>query len=88
MVDKKRNTWSAKIKRTFTSPFPVAKNRTGKCIDCGECCKLPNVCAFLRFKSEGKSYCSIRGIRPLNCRRYPRKESEFVTKDTCGFRFE
>lgn len=87
MVDKKRNTWSAKIKRTFTSVLPVAKNRTGKCIDCGECCKLPNLCPFLKFKSNGKSYCSIYPIRPLNCRKYPRTESEHITKDTCGFKF-
>ena len=87
MVDKKRNTWSAKIKRTFTSVLPVAKNRTGKCIDCGECCKLPNLCPFLKFKSNGKSYCSIYPIRPLNCRKYPRTESEHITIDTCGFKF-
>ncbi len=87
MVDKRRNTWSAKIKRTFTSVLPVAKNRTGKCINCGECCKLPNVCPFLKFKSNSKSRCSIYSIRPLSCRKYPRTESELITKDTCGFKF-
>ena len=42
MVDKKRNTWGAKVMRTFTSVLPVAKNRIGSCSDCGVCCKLPN----------------------------------------------
>ena len=37
---------------------------------------------------DGQSYCSIYLIRPLNCRKYPRTESECVTEDTCGFRFE
>jgi len=87
MVDEERNTWSAKIKRTFISVLPVAKNRLGKCIDCGGCCKLPNACYFLKFKSDDKSYCSIHSIRPLNCRKYPRTEYESVTKDTCGFKF-
>ena len=87
MINKKRNTWSAKIIRTFTSILPVVKNRTGKCIDCGACCKLPEVCSFLKFKSNGKSYCSIHPIRPLNCRKYRRTESEHITQDTCGFKF-
>jgi len=86
MVDKERNTWLAKIKRTFTSVLPVSKNRIGRCISCGECCKLPNVCFFLRYKSD-KAYCAIYPFRPLNCRKYPRVKSEHITKDTCGFRF-
>lgn len=89
MADKKRNTWFAKIKRTFTSVvLPVAKNRTGKCINCAACCKLPTVCPFLKFKSDGKSYCSVYLVRPMNCRKYPRTKSEWLTKDTCGFKFE
>ncbi len=88
MVDKTRNTWGAKLKRTATCVLPVAKNRKGKCINCGACCKLPNVCPFLKFKPNGESYCSIHPFRPLNCRIYPRTEEEQITKDTCGFRFE
>ncbi len=88
MVDKKRNTWRAKLKRTLTCMLPVSKNRTGNCIDCGECCKLPNRCHFLKYNKKGKSYCSIHPIRPLNCRKYPRTEKEHITKDTCGFRFK
>lgn len=87
MVEKKRNIWFVKIKRIFTSILPVAKNRVGKCIDCGACCQLPNVCPFLKFKSNGKSYCSVYPIRPLSCRKYPRTEFEHVTQDTCGFKF-
>jgi len=88
MVDIKRNTWLARIKRTFTSVLPVSKKRKGKCINCGACCKLPNVCPFLKYKPNGKAYCSIYIIRPLNCRKYPRAESEFITAETCGYRFE
>jgi len=88
MVDKKRNTWFAKINRTFSSILPSAKNRKGECVDCGACCKLPNVCPFLKFKPNGKSYCFIHFIRPLNCRKYPRIKSEWITKDTCGFKFK
>ena len=88
MADKKRNTWSAKTKRIFTSILPVSKRRKGQCINCGECCKLPNACPFLKYKPDGKSYCSIYTIRPLNCRKYPRTESEFITADTCGHYFE
>lgn len=85
---KRKNTWFAKIKRTFTSILPVSKSRKGQCINCGACCRLPNVCPFLKCKTNGKFYCSIYLIRPLNCRKYPRTESEFLTADTCGYRFE
>jgi hypothetical protein len=87
MIDKKRNTWSARIKRTFTSVLPISKRREGECVHCGACCKLPNVCPFLKYGADGQSSCSIYPIRPLNCRKYPRTESEFITEDTCGYRF-
>ena len=88
MTDKKRNNWRSKIKRTFTSTLlPVAKNRKGKCQNCGECCKLPKMCGFLKFKKNGESFCSIYPIRPPNCRKYPLNEFEFITEDTCGYRF-
>ena len=88
VADKKNDAWVLKVERTLTSILPVARNRTGKCTNCGECCKLPNVCPFLEFKQDGQSYCSIHPLRPLNCRRYPRTESECITKDVCGFKFE
>jgi len=88
MMDRKGNTWSARVKRTLTSILPVSQDRKGNCLECGECCKLPNKCYFLEYKSDGKSYCSVYSIRPLNCRKYPRTESEHITKDTCGYRFE
>ncbi|OQX26547.1 MAG: hypothetical protein BWK80_09860 [Desulfobacteraceae bacterium IS3] len=62
--------------------------RVGRCINCGACCRLPNECSFLRRDTEGKHYCSVYSIRPLNCRKYPRAESEFITADTCGYRFD
>ena len=88
MADKKGNTWLVKIKRTFTAILPVSERRKGKCNHCGACCELPNVCPFLKYKSDGKSACSIYPIRPVNCRKYPRTESEFITEDTCGYKFE
>lgn len=88
MADRDRNTWAAKAKRTITAVLPVSENRRDKCINCGACCKLPNVCPFIKSGADGKEYCSIYPIRPLNCRKYPRTEAEFVTRDTCGFRFE
>lgn len=88
MTVKNQNTWSAKAKRTVTSVLPVSKNRKGKCNNCGACCKLPNVCKFLKRSEDGKEYCSVYLIRPLNCRKYPRSESEFITEETCGFHFE
>ncbi len=87
MPSQNKNTWAARIKRTFTSVLPVAKNRTGKCNGCGDCCKLPNVCPFLKFKPNQTSYCAIYPIKPLNCRKYPRTEAEFITKENCDFRF-
>jgi Fe-S-cluster containining protein len=82
------NTWAAKIRRTFTSVLPVAKNRRGKCIRCGACCKLPNVCPWLRYDAQGKAICKIYPIRSLNCRKYPRTESEHITTSSCGHYFD
>ncbi|MHC4159937.1 MAG: YkgJ family cysteine cluster protein, partial [Planctomycetota bacterium] len=79
MADDKRNNWSARIKRTCTSVLPVSKRRQGECVHCGACCRLPNVCPFLEYGEDEKSSCSIYTIRPLNCRKYPRSESEFIT---------
>lgn len=81
------NTWAAKLKRTLTCLLPVSKARKGGCVSCGECCRLPNVCHFLRFKG-GKSYCSVYRIRPLNCRKYPRTPDEHITRKTCGYNFK
>ncbi len=84
----KKNTWSAKAKRTLTCLLPVSDNRVGACANCGACCKLPNVCPFIKYAADGKQYCSIYSIRPLNCRKYPRTEQEHITKETCGFSFK
>ncbi len=78
----------AKARRTITSVLPISERRMGECVNCGGCCKLPNVCPFLEYNPDGSSCCMIYSIRPLNCRKYPRAESEFLTADTCGFRFE
>jgi len=88
MSAKSGNTWGAKFRRTLTSLLPVASNRRGQCVHCGACCKLPNVCPFLKVNEEGKGYCGIYHLRPLNCRKYPRSAAEHITTGTCGFRFE
>ncbi|MDD5327147.1 MAG: hypothetical protein PHY02_04950 [Phycisphaerae bacterium] len=83
-----KNTWSAKIKRTFTSILPVAASRKGKCIRCGACCKLPNVCPFFSVDDKGLAVCKAYWLRPLNCRKYPRTKSELITADSCGYTFD
>jgi len=88
MADKQENTWAAKAKRTITATLPVSERRRDQCINCGACCKLPNACPFIKPGEDGKEFCAIYPIRPLNCRKYPRTESELVTRDTCGYRFE
>jgi hypothetical protein len=88
MNDRPRNTWATKLKRTLTSVLPVSRERKGQCVNCGACCKLPNVCPFLRTKGDGKAYCSIYPLRPLNCRKYPRTKSELITAETCGHYFD
>ena len=88
MADDKRNTWTAKLKRTLTCALPVSERRRGQCSNCGACCKLPNVCKFIKTDGDGKTYCAIYPIRPLNCRKYPRTVSEHITTDVCGYRFE
>ena len=88
MADEQRNTWRAKIRRTLTSLLPVSDRRRGQCVHCGACCKLPNVCPFLKTNGAGQGYCGIYPLRPLNCRKYPRTAAEHITTDTCGFHFE
>ncbi|MEI7451876.1 MAG: hypothetical protein WCK37_01585 [Candidatus Falkowbacteria bacterium] len=83
-----KNNYVAKLKRTITSILPVSKKRRGSCNNCGKCCSLPNPCWFLRTSADGKTHCAIYKIRPLNCRKYPRTESELLTADSCGYHFE
>ncbi len=76
-----------KLKRLTTSLFPVAHNRRGECNRCGQCCKLPYPCPFLRFDDEGLSSCAVYAVRPPSCRKYPRTASENLTPETCGYYF-
>lgn len=82
-------TWimKKKLKRFATSLLPVAANRVGECNRCGECCKLPYPCPFLRYDAEGLSMCAIYAFRPPSCRKYPRTEDENLTPQVCGFSF-
>jgi len=83
-----KNTWAAKLKRTFTSMLPVTADRKGRCVRCGACCKLPNVCRFLAYDKQGLAICKVYFLRPLNCRKYPRTKSELITEETCGHSFD
>lgn len=76
-----------KLKRFMTSMMPIDANREGECNRCGECCKLPYPCPFLRYDAEGLSTCSVYFARPPSCRKYPRTASENVTPDACGYYF-
>lgn len=77
-----------KFVRTLTSVLPVDKRRIGNCNQCGECCRLPFTCAFLKTDSDGKSSCAAYKFRPPNCRKFPRTESQMkpVIK-VCGYSF-
>ncbi|NDK07998.1 hypothetical protein EOM39_01990 [Candidatus Gracilibacteria bacterium] len=78
----------ARVLRTSTSVLPISKQRYGKCNNCGACCMLPKRCKFLEVSMQGKFYCRIYKLRPLNCRKYPRTDFEFITKDICTFKFK
>jgi len=76
-----------KIKRVMTSLLPVASNRRGECNRCGECCKLPYKCPFLRYDEGGLSSCAVYRFRPPSCRKYPRAEAESSIPVSCGYYF-
>jgi hypothetical protein len=76
-----------KMKRFITSMLPIDANRQGECNRCGECCKLPYPCPFLRYDAEGLSTCSVYFARPPSCRKYPRTADENVTPEQCGYYF-
>ncbi|MCF6191321.1 MAG: YkgJ family cysteine cluster protein [Cocleimonas sp.] len=77
-----------KIQRTFTSLLSVEEGREGDCNGCGDCCKLPNPCTFLKIDSQNNHTCGIYRFRPLNCRKFPRSPAQLETvKENCGFYF-
>jgi Fe-S-cluster containining protein len=77
-----------KLKRTLTALLPVDKKRSGECNGCGDCCKLPFRCMFLKETEDGKARCSIYSVRPPNCRKFPRNKAQWEpVKENCGFSF-
>lgn len=89
-----KNNWPGKIQRIITAFLPVSPARRGECRNCGACCeKNPTKCLFLRYEANNKSYCYLRrnfGFNSLQCRKYPRTESEQVLgfdKNRCGYFF-
>ncbi len=76
-----------KLERLATSLLPVAPSRRGSCNRCGECCKLPYPCPFLRYDRAGLSLCAVYPVRPPSCRKYPRTAQENLTTETCGYYF-
>ncbi|EIC23198.1 hypothetical protein [Thiorhodovibrio frisius] len=77
-----------KALRFATSWLPVDERRRGECNRCGECCKLPLPCPFLRYDEQGLSLCTVYHARPPSCRKYPRTPDENITPATCGFFFD
>jgi Fe-S-cluster containining protein len=78
----------SKLTRTLTSLLPVENHRTGSCNQCGECCRLPFTCFFLRTGTDGKSYCSAYRFRPPTCRKFPRTGAQLeLVRHACGFSF-
>ncbi|MEN8213760.1 MAG: hypothetical protein ABFR19_05290 [Pseudomonadota bacterium] len=78
-----------KLARTLTSVLPVDKGRVGSCNQCGECCKLPFRCGFLKTTEDGENYCGAYHFRPLNCRKFPRTQAQLkAVDDVCGFSFK
>jgi Fe-S-cluster containining protein len=76
-----------KVQRFTTSLLPVDPGRRGDCNRCGECCKLPFPCPFLRYDDEGLASCAVYYARPPSCRKYPRTADENMTPATCGYYF-
>jgi len=84
----KKDTFRAKVKRTFFSVLPVSRGRRGSCRHCGACCALVFTCPAYYVDEKGNSRCHIYKFRPLNCRKYPRTRREWLTEQTCGYWFE
>jgi len=79
---------AGKIRRAATSILPVDDTRAGECKNCGSCCMFLYKCPFLKFENHNshKATCTIHGIRPPMCRKYPRTREE-QTHQPCGYYF-
>ena len=78
-----------KLQRTFTAVLPVEEGRIGSCNGCGDCCKLPVRCTFLKRDANNNHTCGIYRFRPPNCRKFPRSPAQLETvKENCGFSFK
>jgi len=85
-----RGPFEGKVTRLFTSLLlPVDPNRRGQCESCGACCRFLFSCPFLKTRDDapGKYRCSAYGIRPPQCRKYPRTRSEQI-HTPCGYTFD
>jgi len=78
-----QNNWQSKIVRTVNCLKPIDTARSGNCSQCGKCCRMPNKCVFLNKENK----CSVYGMRPLNCRKYPRCSKEQVDNQGCTYSF-
>jgi hypothetical protein len=87
MMPSKLTGFLYKFLRFATSALPIADTRQGLCNRCGDCCKLPNPCRFLRYDENGLSSCAVYRWRPPSCRKYPRTERENLTPQPCGYYF-
>ncbi len=82
--------FEGKVLRFLTSlVLPVDPKRKGECLRCGACCKFFVKCPFLTYDKGdgGRPRCMAYGIRPLQCRKYPRTKKEQMHQP-CGYYFE
>lgn len=63
-------------------------SRSGRCLQCGRCCRLLLRCIFLEYR-DGKANCTIYQIRSEQCRAFPinQRDVDGIGKG-CGFKFE
>ena len=75
--------FTGKLWRRGTSRYQKPNyTRHGKCNNCGACCKMPVRCVFLM-----NNKCNIHHNRPVQCRTFPAKPEEMISKN-CGYYFE
>jgi len=59
------------------------QRRRGRCVRCGECCRIVFRCPWLRDGNR----CAIYPRRALQCRMFPIDERDLEDVPRCSFRF-
>ncbi len=58
--------------------------RRGRCLRCGQCCRLLYVCPHLEALPDGSTGCRIHEKRPSNCRIFPMDPRDLADRDLLG----